>query len=121
MGQYDALQKLHQQFSSGPDGLIVLGCPCNQFGAQEPGTSAQIQSFTRSRFGVDFLLSEKIDVNGPNRHPLYHRLIGDGPDIEWNFAKFLVGGDGEVLMRLAPATTPDSPELIDAIQSLLEQ
>ena len=118
--QYEALQALHERFGSGSNGLVILGCPCNQFGGQEPGSAEQIQEFVQQRYGVNFLMSEKVDVNGPNRHTLYQRLIGDGPDIEWNFAKFLVGGDGEVIMRLAPTTLPDTPELVEAIESLLE-
>jgi len=119
--QYEGLQVLHEHFSGGPNGLIILACPCNQFGGQEPGDAEQIQRFIQERFGVEFLVSEKIDVNGPDRHPLYQNLIGDGPDIEWNFAKFLVGGDGEILMRAAPTTAPDSPELLEIIESLLEE
>lgn len=119
--QYEALQALHERFGQGPDGLIILACPCNQFGAQEPGDAEQIQNFVRERFGVEFLMTEKIEVNGPNRHALYQNLIGDGPDIEWNFAKFLVGGDGEVLMRLAPTTLPDAPELVEAISTLMDE
>lgn len=117
--QYEALQVLHERFGKSEDGLVILGCPCNQFGGQEPGDEAQIRQFADQNYHVSFLMSEKVEVNGPNRHPLYHRLIGDGPDIEWNFAKFLVGGDGEVLMRLAPTTSPDAPELIEAIETLL--
>lgn len=116
--QYTALEALHQRFGQQEDGLMIIGCPCNQFGEQEPGDAEQIQAFVSEQYDVHFLITEKIDVNGENRHAFYQRLIGDGPDIEWNFAKFLVGGDGEVIMRLAPDVAPDAPELVDVIDAL---
>ena len=90
--QYEGLQALHAQYAE--RGLVVLGFPCNQFGAQEPGSEEEIQHFCSSRFGVEFPLFSKIEVNGPERHPLYQFLIGDGEDISWNFEKFLIDDQG---------------------------
>jgi glutathione peroxidase len=109
--QYAGLEALHQQFSA--RGLAVLGFPCNQFGAQEPGSAEEIGAFCRKHYGVSFPLFEKIDVNGAKAHPLYQWLKQEsagaaGPeDIEWNFAKFLVGRDGRVVRRYAPKTRPE--------------
>lgn len=109
--QYAALEALHRQFSS--RGLAVLGFPCNQFGAQEPGSAEEIGAFCEQNYGVSFALFEKVDVNGAGAHPLYQWLKQEsggasGPeDIEWNFAKFLVGRDGKVVRRYAPAIRPE--------------
>jgi len=116
-GQYDALQALSEARAS--DGLIVVGVPCNQFGGQEPGTEAEIASFCRDRFGVTFPLLEKQAVNGPDRSPLYRFLVGGGADVRWNFEKFVVGRDGQVVERFGSSTTPDSPELARAIATAL--
>src|SRR5262249_58935212 len=95
-------------------GLVVLGFPCNQFGAQEPGTESAIKTFCETRFGVSFPMFAKIEVNGPGRHPLYAYLTEqatqpDGPgDIRWNFAKFLIDRQGKVVARFAPPTAPGS-------------
>lgn len=86
----------------------MLGFPCNQFGAQEPGTHAEILEFVRTKFNVDFPMFAKIEVNGPGTAEIYRFLKADGPDIRWNFAKFLVGRDGDVLERFGPATTPEA-------------
>lgn len=115
--QYEGLQALHAQY--GERGLAVLGFPCNQFGAQEPGSEAEIQQFCSSRYGVEFPLFAKIEVNGAGRHPLYQFLIGDGEDISWNFEKFLVDGQGQTIARFAPRTAPDDPELVNAIERAL--
>jgi len=121
--QYAGLQTLHETYRA--RGLAVLGFPCNQFGGQEPGTEGQIKTFCETRFGVTFPLFAKLDVNGDARHPLYAFLTGqptqpDGPgDIQWNFAKFLVGRDGTVVARFSPTTTPDSAELTGAIEKAL--
>jgi glutathione peroxidase-family protein len=111
--QYTGLVALHGEL--GGDGFAVVGVPCNQFGAQEPGTPDEIQTFCATRYGVDFPLLDKQDVNGPSRSPLYRHLVGDGPAIEWNFAKFLVGPDGTVLQRFSPQTTPEDALLRVAI------
>src|ERR1700761_2549511 len=102
--QYEGLEALQKQFAG--RGFNVLGFPCNQFAGQEPGTAEEIASFCTTNFGVDFPMYSKIDVNGPNADPLYTWLKQGGPDIEWNFAKFLVGRDGEVIHRYDPRTQP---------------
>ena len=109
--QYEALEALYRKYQD--RGLVVLGFPSNQFGAQEPGSAAQIASFCATKYDVTFPLFAKIDVNGPHAHPLYVQLKqaragADGAaDIKWNFAKFLVARDGEVIARYEPKTTPD--------------
>ena len=115
--QYSGLVELDKAY--GPKGLVVVGVPCNQFGAQEPGTADEIQEFTKTKYDVDFTLLEKQDVNGANRSPLYQFLVGEGEDIEWNFGKFVVGRDGEVIERFDPKTAPDAPELKAAIEKAL--
>ena len=115
--QYEGLQALHAQYAE--RGLAVLGFPCNQFGAQEPGSEEEIQHFCSSRFGVEFPLFSKIEVNGPERHPLYQFLIGDGEDISWNFEKFLIDDQGQTIARFSPRTAPDDPELMSAIEQSL--
>ncbi|HEY6880642.1 MAG TPA: glutathione peroxidase [Polyangiales bacterium] len=102
--QYEGLEALYRQY--GARGLWVLGFPCNQFGAQEPGSAEQIQNFCTTQYQVTFPLFAKGDVNGPNTQPLYRALKGEGPDIEWNFAKFLVGRDGKVVARYDPRVAP---------------
>jgi glutathione peroxidase len=120
---YAGLQELHESY--GERGLAVLGFPCNQFGGQEPGSEGEIKTFCETRFGVTFPMFAKIDVNGPQRHPLYSHLTAqptqpDGPgDIGWNFAKFLVNRDGAVVARFAPPTAPVSEEIVSAIEKLL--
>ena len=115
--QYEGLQALHAQYAE--RGLVVLGFPCNQFGAQEPGSEEEIQHFCSSRFGVEFPMFSKIEVNGPERHPLYQFLIGDGEDISWNFEKFLIDDQGQTIARFSPRTAPDDPELVSAIEQSL--
>ena len=100
--QYKGLVALHQELAA--QGAAVIGIPCNQFGGQEPGTPAEIQSFCSSQYGVDFTLLEKQDVNGDKRSPLYRHLVGDGADIEWNFEKFVV--DGLSLIHISEPTRP---------------
>lgn len=120
--QYAGLEALHERYSA--RGLAVLGFPCNQFGAQEPGTPEQIAEFCSAEYGVTFPLFEKISVNGPSRHPLYGELTkvadaaGKAGDVEWNFEKFLVGRDGTV-QRFRPKTKPDDPALLQAIEAAL--
>lgn len=110
--QYEGLEVLHQDY--GDEGLVVLGFPCNQFGRQEPGDAAEIQSFCSTTYQVSFPLLEKTDVNGAHTHPVYAWLkaqkpgILDTESIKWNFTKFLVGRDGQVIDRFAPTTTPEA-------------
>jgi glutathione peroxidase len=121
--QYSGLEELHKQFAD--QGFSVVGFPCNQFGGQEPGTSDEIAEFCSATYGVTFPMFEKIDVNGAQRHPIYTELTatadadGEAGDIQWNFEKFLVGPDGAVLARFRPMTTPDAPELVEAIKANL--
>lgn len=112
--QYEGLEKLHEKFKD--RGLKVLGFPCNQFGAQEPGNESEIGSFCKKNYGVDFQMFKKIDVNGKNAHPLYKYLTQEAPGalhteaIKWNFTKFLVDRKGNVVKRYAPNVTPDKLE-----------
>jgi glutathione peroxidase len=119
--QYSALEATHQKYKD--KGFVVLGFPCNQFGGQEPGSNEEIKEFCSSKFNVTFPLFDKIDVNGEKRHPLYTDLVGkDSPfpgDIKWNFNKFLIGKDGKILKRFESKATPDSPEVIEAIEAAL--
>ena len=109
--QYAGLQALQRRYAD--RGFAVLGFPCNQFGAQEPGAEADIAAFCETRFGVDFPMFAKIEVNGAGAHPLYRHLTAAAPGllgskaIKWNFTKFLVGRDGQVLGRYAPTTKPE--------------
>ncbi|MBE9239993.1 glutathione peroxidase [Synechocystis salina] len=115
--QYSGLVALDQAY--GDQGLVIIGVPCNQFGAQEPGSPEEIKEFTKTKYDVDFTLLEKQDVNGPNRSPLYQFLVGDGEDIGWNFGKFLIGRDGQVVARFDPQTKPDDSSLKAAIENAL--
>ncbi|MBD2653915.1 glutathione peroxidase [Synechocystis sp. FACHB-383] len=115
--QYSGLVALDQAY--GDQGLVIIGVPCNQFGAQEPGSPEEIKEFTKTKYDVDFTLLEKQDVNGPNRSPLYQFLVGDGEDIGWNFGKFLIGRDGQVVARFDPQTKPDDSSLKAAIEKAL--
>jgi glutathione peroxidase len=108
--QFAGLEKLHQQYAS--QGLAVLGFPCNQFGAQDPGSNEEIGAFCQKNYGVSFPMMAKIEVNGAGAHPLYQWLKHEAPGllgsegIKWNFTKFLVGRDGRVLQRYAPMDAP---------------
>ena len=119
--QYKALEAVYKKYSG--QGLVICGFPCNQFGHQEPGTSAEIMQFCTSKYDVTFPMFEKIEVNGKNRHPLYVALAGkDSPfpgDIRWNFTKFLIGRDGKIVARFDSKVTPDSPEITKAIETAL--
>jgi hydroperoxy fatty acid reductase len=115
--QYTGLVALDKAY--GDRGLKIVGVPCNQFGQQEPGTPEEIKQFTESKYDVAFPLLEKQDVNGANRSPLYQFLVGDGPDIDWNFGKFLVGRNGELIARFGPRTGPDDASLKAAIEEAL--
>jgi glutathione peroxidase-family protein len=116
--QYDGLQKLWTARKD--SGLVIVGVPCNQFGGQEPGQPEEIATFCRMNYGVDFPLLEKQDVNGAGRSPLYAQLIGGGPDVKWNFEKFVVDKKGKVVARFGSSTTPDSAELAAAIDAALK-
>ncbi len=121
--QYTGLERLHEQYAS--RGFAVAGFPCNQFGGQEPGTAEEIQEFCSVTYGVTFPMFEKIEVNGPGRHPVYSELTqvadaaGEAGDIQWNFEKFLVRPDGSVAARFRPGTAPDDPGLVAAIEANL--
>jgi glutathione peroxidase len=112
--QYKGLEALHRKYAD--QGLAVLGFPCNQFGAQEPGDAEQIGAFCERNYGVSFQMMEKVEVNGSGAHPLYQWLTSAAPGflgseaIKWNFTKFLVGPDGAVIKRYAPQTEPEALE-----------
>ncbi|HEX2904117.1 MAG TPA: glutathione peroxidase [Jatrophihabitans sp.] len=121
--QYEGLERLQARYAG--RGFTVLGVPCNQFAGQEPGTAEEIAQFCSATFGVSFPLTEKVEVNGPGRHPLYTELVGfpdaEGytGDIRWNFEKFLVSPAGEVVARFDPRTEPEDPAVITAIEANL--
>ena len=121
--QYEGLEQLAKTY--GDKGLTVVGVPCNQFMGQEPGTAEEIATFCSTTYGVTFPLLEKTDVNGDARHPLYAELTqatdadGEAGDIQWNFEKFLVNADGEVVNRFRPRTEPTDPTVVAAIESVL--
>ena len=131
--QYEGLERLYE--SRRDKGFAVLGFPSNQFGEQEPGTNAEIREFCRTVYGVRFPMFAKLDVKGPNQHPLYTVLTEakpervtppgkepkPGPDVRWNFEKFLVGRTGEVIARFDPDVTPEDPLLVGAIDAALAQ
>ncbi len=115
--QYEGLERLYRDGKE--SGLVVLGFPCNQFGAQEPGTSEEIATFCQKNYGVNFPMFEKIEVNGDGTHPLYQHLKAalDGQDIQWNFEKFLVDREGKVVSRFPSSARPD--QLANEIEPLL--
>jgi glutathione peroxidase len=121
--QYTGLEELQKTYAD--RGFSVLGFPCNQFGQQEPGSPDEIETFCSTTYGVTFPMFEKIEVNGESRHPLYQQLTaktdaeGKAGDIQWNFEKFLVSPEGEIVERFRPMTTPDDPAVVDAIESQL--
>lgn len=121
--QYEGLEALHKNL--GGRGFTVVGVPCNQFMGQEPGTSAEIQEFCSTTYGVTFPMTEKIDVNGDDRHPLYRDLTavadaeGTAGDVQWNFEKFLLAPDGTVVARFRPRTEPQDPVVVKAVEAQL--
>ena len=122
--QYTQLEELQKRF--GDQGFTVVGVPCNQFMEQEPGSAEEIATFCSVTYGVTFPLTEKVDVNGDDRNPLYAELTAvpdtdddSVGDIRWNFEKFLVGRDGDVIARFNPTVVPDDPKIVGAIESAL--
>ena len=121
--QYAGLEQLHDTY--GDRGFSVVGFPCNQFGGQEPGTAEEIETFCSTTYGVTFPMFEKIDVNGPDRHPIYDELTkvadadGTDGDIRWNFEKFLIAPDGTIVKRYSPMTAPDDAGLVADIEAAL--
>ena len=121
--QYTALEALHEKYAD--RGFTVVGVPCNQFGGQEPGSAEEIEEFCSTTYGVTFPMSEKVDVNGEDRHPVYADLVtnadesGRTGDVQWNFEKFLLDADGSVLARFSPTIVPDDPRVVDAVEQAL--
>ncbi|GAB2766776.1 glutathione peroxidase [Nocardioides salsibiostraticola] len=121
--QYTGLESLHAQYAG--SGFAVVGLPCNQFGGQEPGSTEEIAEFCSSTYGVTFPMSEKIEVNGDGRHAIYGTLVqtpdetGKTGDIGWNFEKFLVSAEGQVVARFSPMVAPDDARLVQAVQSVV--
>ena len=121
--QYEGLEKLHEEYAG--RGFSVVGFPCNQFKGQEPGSAEEIQEFCSTTYGVTFPLYEKIDVNGDDRHAVYDVLTqaadseGHQGDVRWNFEKFLLSPDGEVVARFGPLVAPEDEKLVAAIESQL--
>jgi glutathione peroxidase len=121
--QYEGLERLQERY--GDAGFTVLGAPCNQFAGQEPGTPEEIQEFCSATYGTSFPMTEKLDVNGRRRHPLYARLTdipddeGRAGEVEWNFEKFLISPAGEVVARFRPQVAPDDDRVTGAIERVL--
>jgi glutathione peroxidase len=118
--QYTALEAVYEKYKS--KGLVIVGFPANNFGLQEPGTDEEIQTFCRSKYMVTFPMFSKISVKGDDKAPLYQYLTGTGGgEIKWNFTKFLTDKDGKVITRFESAVTPDSPQVISAIEAALSK
>ena len=121
--QYTGLERLQERY--GERGFTVLGVPCNQFGEQEPGSAEEIHTFCSTTYGVSFPMTEKLDVNGAERHPLYSTLsatadqAGEAGDVQWNFEKFLISPEGRPVARFRPMIEPESDELTAAIEAEL--
>ncbi|TQN40955.1 glutathione peroxidase [Blastococcus colisei] len=121
--QYAGLEAMHEEYAG--RGFAVVGVPCNQFMGQEPGTAEEIAEFCSATYGVTFPMTEKVEVNGPGAHPLFQRLTatpdidGQDGDVAWNFEKWVISGQGEVVARFRPRTQPDAPEVRAAIESVL--
>ena len=119
--QYGKLQALYEKFKD--QGLVVVGFPCNDFGAQEPGSNEDVKEFCSSKYQVTFPMMDKIHVKGPEQHPLYKELSGPTSpypgDVKWNFGKFLIGRDGKVIGRFEPGAQPDAPAVTKAIEAEL--
>ncbi len=118
--QYAGLEKLYEKYMD--QGLVVVGVPANNFGAQEPGTNEEIKTFCTRKYNVSFPMLAKVSVKGDDMTPLYQYLTStQGGDIKWNFTKFLIGKDGKVAARFEPKVTPDSPDVAEAIEKELKQ
>ena len=121
--QYSGLELLHEKYAD--RGFGVVGIPCNQFGGQEPGSSEEIAEFCSATYGVTFPMTEKVDVNGEGRHPLYAELTqvarpdGEAGDIAWNFEKFVLSPEGTPVARFSPQVQPDDPAVLAAVESVL--
>jgi len=121
--QYTGLEELQESY--GDAGFTVIGLPCNQFMGQEPGSAEEIAEFCSATYGVTFPMTEKIEVNGESRHPIYAGLVetpnekGEAGDITWNFEKFLVDAQGSVVARFSPGVVPEDPQLVAAVQALV--
>ncbi|HVW47884.1 MAG TPA: glutathione peroxidase [Solirubrobacterales bacterium] len=121
--QYEGLERLQRRF--GEQGFTVLGVPCNQFGGQEPGSAEEIIEFCSATYGTTFPMTEKLEVNGDGRHPLYAWLTetadaeGEAGDVQWNFEKFLVSRDGDVVARFRPKVEPESDEVVAAVEAAI--
>ena len=121
--QYAGLEQLQEKYAE--RGFTVVGLPCNQFMGQEPGTAEDIQEFCSATYGVTFPMTEKIEVNGDERHAIYRDLVetpnekGETGDVQWNFEKFLVDGTGSVVARFSPGVVPDDPQVVAAIEAQL--
>ena len=121
--QYSGLEELQEAYADA--GFTVIGLPCNQFYGQEPGSAEEIAEFCSATYGVTFPMTEKVEVNGEGRHELYRELVttpneeGEAGDITWNFEKFLVDGEGEVVARFSPRVEPDDARVVSAIETLL--
>jgi glutathione peroxidase len=120
--QYAGLERLQETY--GDERFTVVGIPCNQFYGQEPGTAEEIAEFCSATYGVTFPMTEKIEVNGEDRHEIYAELVktptekGESGDVSWNFEKFLVAADGTVVARFSPQVKPDDERLVDAVKAL---
>ena len=118
--QYKGLEALYRRFKG--DGFVVVGVPANNFGAQEPGTNQEIQTFCKRNFDVSFPMMAKVSVKGDDITPLYRHLVGQtGRDIQWNFTKILVDKQGKVLQRFEPNVDPESSELVSAVERALRE
>ena len=121
--QYSGLEELHERYAE--RGFTVVGLPCNQFLGQEPGTASEIAEFCSATYGVTFPMTEKIEVNGDDRHDIYRSLTaspdeeGEAGDVQWNFEKFLIAADGTVIGRFRPKVEPTDVRLVDAIEAML--
>jgi len=121
--QYTGLEQLQEKYAH--HGFTVVGLPCNQFGGQEPGSSEEIAEFCSATYGVTFPMSEKIEVNGEDRHEIYTHLVetpnekGETGDVQWNFEKFLIGADGAVVAHFSPVIQPGDTQITEQIESLL--
>jgi glutathione peroxidase len=123
--QYTGLERIHEKYKD--RGFTVLGVPCNQFGGQEPGSPKEIQEFCSVSYGITFPMTEKVEVNGDDRHELYQQLVevpdsGDGHtgDIRWNFEKFVIAPGGEIVARFNPMIEPEAPEVVQTIEKALK-